>query len=284
MKVRNIVSILLLLGIAATVFYFGWVQILLPADTYAVAFTKTSGWDEEVMEAGQFHWRWERVVPTNMQLHVFHLRPRSAAVDHSAELPSATLYSDFLNTGVEFRYDLELEIQYTINPADLPHLVAEGGLREESIDDFYQTLESALHEHIIEQIPTVVNLVADDTADGGAFLVEVQNLLRSEIESLRSDIQVLSFNITQLSVPDLNLYNDARRNYAAVQSLVTAARAEAQTVAVRREVSERSRLVILEQYGRVLADYPELLDYFRLQGESGVDLLNLESLQVPVDN
>ena len=284
MKVRNIVSILLLLGIAATVFYFGWVQILLPEDTYAVAFTKTSGWDEEVMEAGQFHWRWERVIPTNMQLHIFHLQPRSVAMGHSAELPSATLYSDFLNTGVEFRYELEAKLQYTINPADLPHLVAEGGLRAESLEDFYQTLELALHEQIIKQIPTVVNVVAEDTADGGAFLVEIQKLLRSEIQSLRSDIQILNFDITQLSVPDLNLYNDARRNYAAVQSLVTEARAEAQTVAVRREISERSRLEILEQYGRVLADYPELLDYFRLQGESGVDILNLESLQVPVDN
>lgn len=284
MKVRTTISILLLLAIAGTVFYFGWVQILLPEDSYAVAFTKTKGWDQEVMEAGEFHWRWERVVPTNMKLHIFHLQPRSTVVTHSADLPSATIYSEFLNNGAKFRYELELRIQYTIDPTTLPQLVAEEGLRYDSLEDFYLTLESSLHELIVERIPTVVNAAAQNAGADRSFLSEIQDLLRTDVESFRPDIQFLSFDITTLSVPDLNLYHDARRNYTAVQSLVTEARGEAQAAAVRREIAERGRLEILQQYGRVLAEYPELLDYFRLQGESGVDILNLGSLKVNVDD
>ncbi len=283
-KVRTTISILLLLAIAGTVFYFGWVQILLPEDSYAVAFTKTNGWDEEVMEAGEFHWRWERVVPTNMKLHIFHLRPRSTVVSHSADLPSATIYSEFLDNGADFRYELELRLHYTIDPTTLPQLVAEEGLRQDSLEDFYLTLESALHELIVERIPTVVNTAARNATTDRSFLAETQGLLQAEVESFRPDIRFLSFDITTLAVPDLDLYHDARRNYSTVQSLVTEARSEAQAIAVRREIAERSRLEILQQYGRVLAEYPELLDYFRLQGESGVDILNLGSLQVNVDD
>ncbi len=284
MKVRTTITILLLLSLAGTVFYFGWVQILLPEDSYAVAFTKTAGWDEEAMEAGQFNWRWERVIPTNMKLHIFHLRPRSAVVGHSADLPSGQIYSEFLDNGAEFRYELELRIRYTIDPTDLPQLVSEGGLRQDSLDDFYETLESSLHEQIVERIPSLVNTAIHDQAADRSVLAETQERLRHELESFRPDIRILSLDITKLSVPDLELYHDARRNFAAVQSIVTEARGEAQAVAVRREILERSRLEILKQYGSVLADYPELLDYFRLQGESGIDILNLGSLQVTVDD
>ncbi|TVR92860.1 MAG: hypothetical protein EA428_03095 [Spirochaetaceae bacterium] len=284
MKVRTTITILLLLSLTGTVFYFGWVQILLPEDSYAVAFTKTAGWDEEVMEAGKFTWRWERVIPTNMKLHIFHLQPRSAVVTHSADLPSAKIYSEFLNNEAEFRYELELRIQYTIDPMDLPRLVSEGGLRHDSVDDFYQTLESGLHEHIVELTPIIVNNTTHSTDSDRSVLAATQNQLRHELEQFRPDIRILSLDITKLSVPDLDLYHDARKNFAAVQSFVTQARGEAQAVAIRREILERSRLDILEQYGRVLADYPELLDYFRLQGDSGVDLLNLGSLQVTVDD
>lgn len=284
MKARTIISVFVLLAIAGTVFYVGWVQILLPEDSYAVAFTKTSGWDEDVMQAGQFHWRWEKVIPTNMELHVFHLQPRRAVVTHSADLPSARIYSEFLDNGTEFRYELELRIHYSIDPATLPQLVAEEGLRSDSLDEFYQTLESVLHERVIEQIPAVVNSAVQNTDVETGFLAATQDQLRGEVASLLPDINFLSFDITKLSVPDMNLYQEARRNYAVVQVLVTEARAEAQAAAVRRVIAEGSRLEILEQYGRVLAEYPELLDYFRLQGESGVDLLNLGSLQVTVDD
>jgi hypothetical protein len=48
--------ILLIAGGCA--FFFGWIQILIPAETYAVAFTKTGGFDDEVIEPGKFVWRW----------------------------------------------------------------------------------------------------------------------------------------------------------------------------------------------------------------------------------
>lgn len=284
MKARTIISVFVLLAIAGTVFYLGWVQILLPEDSYAVAFTKTSGWDEDVMQAGQFHWRWEMVIPTNMELHVFRLQPRRAVVSHSADLPSARIYSEFLDNGTEFRYELELRIHYSIDPATLPQLVAEEGLRSDSLDEFYKTLESVLHERVVEQIPVVVNSAVQNADVETSFLAATQDLLRDELASLMPDINFLSFDITKLAVPDMNLYQEARRNYAVVQVLVTEARAEAQAAAARRVIAEGSRLEILEQYGRVLSEYPELLDYFRLQGESGVDLLNLGSLQVTVDD
>ena len=42
---------------------------------------------------------------------------------------------------------------------------------------------------------------------------------------------------------------------------------------------DEERRRALEEYGRILQEYPVLLDYFRLIAESGADPLNLELLQ-----
>ena len=41
MKLKNIVILIVILLISALVFYFGWIQIKLPENTYGIAFTKT---------------------------------------------------------------------------------------------------------------------------------------------------------------------------------------------------------------------------------------------------
>jgi hypothetical protein len=73
-----LITLIILVVLAGAAFYFGWLQILLPAENYAVIFTKTGGYDETVVRPGEFSWRWQRLIPTNMTVYTFDLHPRSA--------------------------------------------------------------------------------------------------------------------------------------------------------------------------------------------------------------
>ena len=54
---KFLILLILLLVIGGVVFFFGWIQILLPPGTYAVINTKTGGYEEKAIPAGDFAWR-----------------------------------------------------------------------------------------------------------------------------------------------------------------------------------------------------------------------------------
>ncbi|MFW5811723.1 MAG: hypothetical protein ACOCWS_01975, partial [Alkalispirochaetaceae bacterium] len=49
--------------------------------------------------------------------------------------------------------------------------------------------------------------------------------------------------------------------------------------AAESRVLDEERRRALEEYGRILREYPVLLDYFRLSAETGADPLDLEAVR-----
>ena len=68
---RFVILMVVLLLLGGVAFYFGWVQIHIPAGHYGVIFTRTNGWEDEPVVPGTFVWRWQRLVPTNFTLYLF---------------------------------------------------------------------------------------------------------------------------------------------------------------------------------------------------------------------
>ena len=125
MKALVVVSVVLVL-LAVAVFFVGWVQILIPAGTYAVIHTKTGGYEQEVVTSGEFMWRVERLLPTNMKLYRF--KPEVMEVDVpvvSGVLPSGELYASFMENSPDFSYEIDLKVFISVIPESLPRLVAE---------------------------------------------------------------------------------------------------------------------------------------------------------------
>ena len=67
---RLLVALFVLVVIAAAVFFFGWVQFQIPPDAHGVIFTKTNGWEEEVVDPGTFVWRWQSLADESHALRV----------------------------------------------------------------------------------------------------------------------------------------------------------------------------------------------------------------------
>jgi hypothetical protein len=273
MKAFLIILVILVI-LAGAVFYFGWVQIHLPAEHYAVVFTKTGGYDEEVIRPGEFSWRWERLIPTNMTLYIFDLHPRSKEISFEGSLPSAELYSSILPENPDFSYSGEVRLQFAVAPESLPALVAEQKLVPEELDDFFGAKADALSNRVLE----LLREVESDSLDSQSLNKQLERELAAEVP----DLQLLNLSIEDLHIPDGDLYELARSSY---QDLVqtrdrsrdeaVARLAEEQVRAENKRTQEKANLEALREYGKLLNEYPILLKAMAVQKLSGDQVITI---------
>jgi hypothetical protein len=274
---RLIVLLVFLIAVGAVVFFFGWIQIKLGPDEHAVIFTKTNGWEEQVIEPGTFTWRWQRLLPTNLTLYVFTLTPEQTNASIRGSLPSASTYATILDGAGGFSYAVTLDISYRIAPASLPTLAREDGLRPDGLQQYYDSLESQLAERAKN---AVMQRLADDPGDFGSTRAysRVEEAALEELGRSLPQLEVLAVDVVRLELPDLALYEQARDRYAQVVETRAQALSDAAAAFARRQTETDSELQMLERYGEILDRYPILLDYFRLGTEIDADPLSLESL------
>jgi hypothetical protein len=271
------ISLLILLIAGGVVFYFGWVQLRMPPNTYGVVFTKTGGWDETVIRPGTFHWRWERLLPTNFTLHVYSAAPHRAEVRSSGTLPSAEVYAEYLEESPDFGYEIEVALAYRVRPEELPRLAREEDLQPAGLEDWYAQYD----ERIADRARGLVRrLYADagEDAPGEVSLASLEAELAGRLAEEFADLEIISAVPTTLSVPDFDLYEAARSLYFETVDARRGAIAERAFTAEERRITEETRLETLRRYGEVLSEFPVLLDYFSLSAEQGVDPLELDAL------
>ena len=274
---KILISLLLLVILGGAVFFFGWVSFRLDSEEYGVAFTKSDGWIAEPVEPGSFTWMWQALVPTNLTLHAFPLTPKELEINESGTLPSAELYARYVEGEPEFTYDLELTVRYRIMPAELASALAEERTTPEGMESYTQSLESSLRSAAKGAAVTALEGLGRDP-EVGALLTVTQSV-RDNLRSQLSELEILEVSVASAEIPDLFVYNTARENYRAIQEGRRSGLRETARDAAAERVIDEERRRALEEYGRILQEYPVLLDYFRLIAESGADPLNLELLQ-----
>jgi len=275
-KAAIILLILLVLG--GLVFYRGWVQILIPEDRVAVVFSRTSGWEDEVLRPGEFNWRWEHVVPGNMLLYLFSSDTHAIGLRKSGRLPSGEVYEQYLEGNPSLDFDLQFQLNVRLRPDELPRLAEEEGLRPDDLDDYLSELGGAVESFSLEFLEQYFGDPPDaDTIS--ELLTDIETELRDAIADRYTDVEVVSFRVERLVLPDLTLYRLGREIYIEIvqaqRDAIVAAQAELATI----EVREAQRIELLERFGRLLSDYPVLLEYFALGEEAG-DPLNIKGLEL----
>ncbi|MFP4611926.1 MAG: hypothetical protein ACLFM5_00860 [Spirochaetaceae bacterium] len=274
---KFLVGLFILLIAAGAVFYIGWVQIRIPAGSYGVVFTKTGDWDETVIRPGEFHWRWERLLPTNFTLHVFPATAHRVDLRSSGTLPSAEVYAEYLEDSPDFGYQIDLTVAYRIRASELPRLAREQGLRPADLEEWYDDYD----DRITDQARGLVREVyteAQEESPGRIHLASLEKELTDAFAEEFSDLEFLQVVPTRVSVPDFDLYEAGRSLYFETVEARRAAIAEDAFEAEERRITEESRLGTLKRYGEVLSEFPVLLDYFSMSAEQGVDPLALRSL------
>ncbi len=273
MKAFLIILVVLVI-LAGVAFFFGWVQIHLPAEHYAVVFTKTSGYDQEVIRPGEFSWRWERLIPTNMTLFIFDLHPRTRVISFKGSLPSAELYSSVLPENPDFSYRGEIDVTFTIAPESLSALVAEEKLLPDQLEDFYNAKAQALSVSVLETLQEI----DIDPRDAQELNRRVQRDLAADVP----DIKLSNLNVRVTHIPDSGLYQLARSSYRDLVQTRDRSRDEAvarlageQVRAENARAEEKAELEALREYGELLNEYPILLKAMAVQRLSGEQMITI---------
>lgn len=264
MKAKFIIFLILLILIGGTVFYFGWIQFKLDENTYGVIFTKTNGYDDNVVIPGKFIWRWEALIPTNLTLHTFKITPQTKQLSKTGSLPSGALYGSVLEENTDFSFKLNMQIDYRIKPELLPGLVEEEGLTHDDLAGYYSRIEQELSNSV--SVAVEAKISAFDSSDYEQFMLEpFRDELTEVLQEQNEAISVTNVSILELVLPDIQLYQSVRAYYL---SLIETRR-QTETAVLENErtwvVSEEAKLEVLKKYGALFTEYPGLIQFLALR-------------------
>jgi hypothetical protein len=257
-----IVVILFLLGAAA--FFFGWINIWVPANSYAVLVSKSSGFDDTLVgpESG-FVWRWQHLIPTNMTIYAFPLSEYTTTVSDKGSFPSGDVYAKAVPYNPDFSYHLDFTIAYRLRPQALIRLVKNEELTPETLNAYYDKKKEGVASLLLAELFSLADK-GDVTLLRSPFALEKRLL-----ETLRdkdNDIELTRLQPTgETRLPDPAVYYQARKNYEALA--VEQQRLEMEKMRRERELYEKEDLAFersvsqLERYGELLNKYPVLLKY-----------------------
>ena len=267
-----LVTLIILLVLGGVVFYFGWVQIRLPADACAVIFTRTGGFDTRVTMPGTFSWRWERLLPGNLTVYRYSLAPYRSRAEVRQTLPSAELYSAVLPEKPDFSIRAVAELEFALRPESLPALLRDEHLYPENLPEYYRGEADALGAALVQL-----------AAGGGLATVSgpgsSAGALAGELGKRFPHLAIGRLELRDLEQPDPGLYELARESYRSLMATRDRARDAAESALAGERVREalaREResasLQSLAAYGELLNKYPVLLKAMYVQNLSGREL------------
>jgi hypothetical protein len=256
------VWLIVLAVLAVVIFFFGWLQLRLPGDSCAVIFTKTGGFDDRVALPGRFLWRWERLVPTNLTLYRYSLAPHRAEVEIRETLPSAALYSAILPEKPDFSIQATARLEFAVRPEALPRLLREQSLYPADLPEYYRRAAETLGH-------TLIGLARQGQ------LTSPADAAREQLAQENPDLRILHLELTELRLPDPDLYALARQSYRDLVAGRDRARAAAEAKLTEDLVREERALDTLAAYGELLNKYPVLLKAMYVRNLSGRELAEL---------
>jgi hypothetical protein len=279
---KIIIILFILLILAGVCFVFGWMNLFVPADAYGVMVSKTGGYDATLITpGGEFVWRWENIIPTNMTLYAFKNDVYKTTVKSSGEFPSAGVYSQ-LEKNADFSFSIQVELAFRFNENRLISLVKNQGLTPETLETWYKSMEAPLTSEIY------TFLFSLKTEDELKLLINLQGLEKQLSVSLQEnhpELRILQATpVAPLKLPDPELYLLMKANYLEILK----ARKDYQMQLIEKQKTtidqtdldlQRSefRLNQLKDYGELLNKYPILLKYLFIEKLSGQELLKVPS-------
>jgi len=283
MKALIIILVILLL-LASAAFFAGWIQLLLPAETYGVIFTKTGGLDNRVVYPGEFSWRWERLIPTNLTLYKYKLTTYNLERTFKGILPSAETYSSVLPEKADFSYEITLAAALRIHPEKLVDLTSEEKITPDNLEDFLKNRADTLAQKFSEAILKSPAGAAGETITASALTEK----FKQSIPDFFPELEITDLTVLNIKLPDIELYSRARESYFKIMAAREASQAEiAARVMVEQEEHylsqqrERENLELLRQYGELLSKYPILIKFLYLKYLEDGDELQIPELDIP---
>ncbi|MCL2295326.1 MAG: hypothetical protein FWC36_10780 [Spirochaetes bacterium] len=249
-------------SIVGIVFYFGWIRV--PENSYAVFFSTLTGYDENVLETGQFHFRWQRLIPRNSQTYIISNASRSRNITARGTLPSGNIYSQILQENPDFSYSVSVTATYSISRNFLNNLARSRNIAafyEAGVDNFFAETDRQIQSALKSYIETRFVILTTAEVEQDMFSPE---MLKAAITSSVRNIEMSGLIVTARQLPDINLYRLAARLYREIAEGRRSFLLELELRAAAQEAEFTQRLNALRRYAELLTDHPILLEYFRI--------------------
>lgn len=264
---RVLIIFVILILLASTGFGFGYVQLRIDASEVGVLFSRTSGWDPTVHQAGDFSWRWQLLIPKNAQILRFPIEPRRVEVRSRSFLPSADLYREYLEGNPDLGHRITLRVGYRSLPA-APASLAPHGINPEAFEDWLLEQDDQIRVEAIEAVEVAAE-------NGTTSVSDLSQSVHDFLAFSHPELEIISVAVEEIVVPDFALYEAGRVAYGEVQASRRQTLVEAASAVARDEARAVSQVDILRRYGAILTEYPVLLEYVRIAAETGADPLEM---------
>jgi hypothetical protein len=265
---KFIAALIFLVMLGGAAFFFGWAQITVPSGAYGVMRSKTHGIDPDLIREGEFRWVWFKLIPTNVNIAVYHLD----RVDHSFSvkdtLPSGSTYAAFAGITADFSYDISATLSFSVNPDFLIPLISDHNIGSQAdLDNFETSTAGAIEVFILNRIGL-----------GGEPVENLEELLRTgsspELENAIKEhyphIEHIKCLIRTAKIPDFALYRQARSIYEDFLSRQQEYLSSGLIEKAAARIDSQLRFDELARYGELLTKYPILVQYLAIeQGVQG---------------
>ena len=264
-RFRRWMTFLIFLGFAGFIAYTGWVQYDIPEGYGGLIHTKfsfkdgakTGGFDEAITVHDGLHWRWEKLFPTNLTMHVYPLEIRTVTLSSQGTLPSGDIYLDYIGEqdASRFNWNISVSLSYRLKEESIPRLADEKGIFPEDLEEFFSEEEQLMER---EMFGFIKDYSPEDS--GTAYWAGIEE----DLNRLHPFLEITSLAPESIIQPDLVLYEKARSLYFAYLDEKNRALEEMIARVAPRTTVNEEKMKVLEEYGKVLTEYPVLIDFFAL--------------------
>lgn len=257
---KFLISMFILIIFAGAVFFIGWGQFAVPAGSYGVMVSKTSGISQKTIVPGEFCWFWERLLPTNTSMRIFSIIPVTRTTTISGELPSADIYSPMLEGSPNFSYKFSVQTELMIKSNYLPNFVRRTDAKEnEQLQEYLNQQGDLIAQEVIQYILSK----SLDNANNLMLLATDTEELKTGInaDSKFKDLEISNITVKTAQMPDTELYNIAKASYAEFQAKVKQSLAELTKNQSTITANDYLQIERFARWGKILQEYPILIDF-----------------------
>jgi len=268
--VRFTISFILLITFSGWIFYSGWISLKLKEGESAVIYSKTSGYNSEVLTSGDFCWIWQSVIPGNVTLKKFINTTTEHQFKINVKLPSAEYYSEWLQNNKEsFSIILEGQITFSESNENIAEAIKDqsvsNNLTNNQIDSIISSSMIKTYENfdIYNDYPLIPELVED---------------LKNELKFHLPDLNISILNIFAFSFPDKDLYKLSKKISEERELALNKEELKKIEYIGNWERTQSEKFELLKEYGEIFKKYPELLDFFNIHNAEKLDIITLKQI------
>lgn len=257
---KFLISMFILIIFAGAIFFIGWGQFAVPAGSYGVMVSKTSGISQKTIVPGEFCWFWERLLPTNTSMRIFSIIPVTRTTTISGELPSADIYSPMLEGSPNFSYKFSVQTDLMMKSNYLPNFVRRTDAKEnEQLQEYLNQQGDLIAQEVIQYILSK----SLDNANNLMLLATDTEELKTGInaDSKFKDLEISNITVKTAQMPDTELYNIAKASYAEFQAKVKQSLAELTKNQSTITANDYLQIERFARWGKILQEYPILIDF-----------------------